>query len=547
MKNLKIAYRLGVGFALIVLLFVIGAVVIQTQLASLTTGIEKLNTIAFPRNVAIGSLLDAVNEGRVQVRNMMLAPDEAALQRSDKLLTEALARFRGAAKDLEASVAEHGASDAEKAHIAKVNAAYDAWQRNILDARTARLKGDAAAAVAVLTSAEGAVAGRKLSEALRDYGRFNIELNSRFNEVRLDEARNIEEVVLAVAVLAVLFAVAAGWLVARSITRPLDAAVDSLERIAGGDLSERIPADPASHEIARLNNAMARTIAGLSATLRTVHGSASRLIGAAGELNGASRTVRESSEQQSGAATAMAAAMEEISTSINHISDLSREAQGVSQQSGQQARSGAEVIHAMVDEIGKISATVGQAAATAQSLGEEAAKITAIINVIKDIADQTNLLALNAAIEAARAGELGRGFAVVADEVRKLAEKTTASTADITAMIGAIQSGAGNMASQMQQTVSQVTEGMEMARHAGGAIAQINASTDSVVGMIDDVSRGLSEQAIASHEIANRVEQIVQMVDQNAAATRSVADAAGELDALAQSLEGEVRRFKLAS
>ncbi|TCP15729.1 methyl-accepting chemotaxis protein [Crenobacter luteus] len=547
MKNLKIAYRLGVGFALIVLLFVIGAVVIQTQLASLTTGIEKLNTIAFPRNVAIGSLLDAVNEGRVQVRNMMLAPDEAALQRSDKLLTEALARFRGAAKDLEASVAEHGASDAEKAHIAKVNAAYDAWQRNILDARTARLKGDAAAAVAVLTSAEGAVAGRKLSEALRDYGRFNIELNSRFNEVRLDEARNIEEVVLAVAVLAVLFAVAAGWLVARSITRPLDAAVDSLERIAGGDLSERIPADPASHEIARLNNAMARTIAGLSATLRTVHGSASRLIGAAGELNGASRTVRESSEQQSGAATAMAAAMEEISTSINHISDLSREAQGVSQQSGQQARSGAEVIHAMVDEIGKISATVGQAAATAQSLGDEAAKITAIINVIKDIADQTNLLALNAAIEAARAGELGRGFAVVADEVRKLAEKTTASTADITAMIGAIQSGAGNMASQMQQTVSQVTEGMEMARHAGGAIAQINASTDSVVGMIDDVSRGLSEQAIASHEIANRVEQIVQMVDQNAAATRSVADAAGELDALAQSLEGEVRRFKLAS
>ncbi|WP_289828405.1 methyl-accepting chemotaxis protein [Crenobacter oryzisoli] len=412
--------------------------------------------------------------------------------------------------------------------------------------RDLRLKGDFAGATKLLSTGQGAVLGRALSDTLRTYAKYNIAVNTKINEIRLQEAQSIERAVQIVSLLAVLVAIAVGALVARSITRPLDEAVDSLERIASGDLSERIDTDPAKHEIARLNNAMARTIEGLSGTMRTVHGSASRLIGAAGDLNASSRIVREGSDRQSGAATAMAAAMEEISTSINHISELSRDAQGLSQQSGQQARSGVDVINTMVCEIERISTAVGQAADTAQGLGAEAAKITAIINVIKDIADQTNLLALNAAIEAARAGELGRGFAVVADEVRKLAEKTTASTADITAMIGSIQAGASNMASQMQQTVSQVTDGMGMARNAGGAITEINTSADNVVGMIDNVSRGLSEQAVASHEVANSVEQIVQMVEQNAEATRSVADAAGELNKLAQSLEAEVKRFKLA-
>jgi len=546
MKNLRIAHRLGIGFTLIVLLFVASAVFIMTQLSSLTTGIEKVDTIAFPRTVSIGLLLDSVNEGRVQVRNVVLAPDQASLQASNQKLDEALGRFQEQLKLLDQSLQQMGGFDEEKEHLAKVTAAFGGWQQNLLEVRDLRLKGDVAGANRLMSTGQGAIRGRSLSDALRAYAKYNIAVNTKINETHLQEAQNTEHVVLAIAVLAILIAVVAGTLVARSITRPLDAAVDSLERIAAGDLSERIGTDSANHEIARLNNAMARTIEGLSGTLRTVHGSASRLIGAAGALNASSRTVREGSDRQSGAATAMAAAMEQISTSINHISDLSRGAQGLSQQSGQQARSGADVINTMVSEIERISAAVGQAAGTAQGLGAEAAKITAIINVIKDIADQTNLLALNAAIEAARAGELGRGFAVVADEVRKLAEKTTASTADITAMIGSIQGGASQMASQMQQTVSQVTDGMEMARNAGGAIAEINTSTDNVVGMIDDVSRGLSEQAIASHEVANSVEQIVQMVEQNAEATHSVADAAGELDKLAQSLEKEVKRFKLA-
>ena len=314
--------------------------------------------------------------------------------------------------------------------------------------------------------------------------------------------------------------------------------------MAGGDLTVRISMST-SDELSEVGESFNRMATSIQALLRSVQQTASSVSEAASEVSRSANRVSDSSSEQSQAATGMASAVQQMTASIDQISEHARTAQQVSVESGSLSEQGGRIVDGTAREMERIADTVNESARIIEQLGKHSEGISAIVNVIKEIADQTNLLALNAAIEAARAGEQGRGFAVVADEVRKLAERTTKSTTEISDMIGAIQQGTKGAVDSMKSGVMRVAEGVTLSRRAGESIAKIQQGTQEVRQSVGDISNAMSEQSLASNEIARGVEHIAQMAERNSVDVRATADTVLRLEQMASALQAEVKRFRV--
>ncbi|WP_296218763.1 methyl-accepting chemotaxis protein [Pseudomonas sp. UBA2684] len=343
-----------------------------------------------------------------------------------------------------------------------------------------------------------------------------------------------------VGVLAVIIALT----LSASIVGRLRHAVDVARAIADGRLDSRID-NRGGDEIGTLLAAFSAMQERLRGMITQIKQGAEQLVQASQHISSSSEQLSVSAREQSHAAASMAATVEELTVSINHVAENAGEAHAISSASGQQSQDGGKVIQNTLESMQKIANTVQQSASQIAELGQHSDQITSIVNVIKAIADQTNLLALNAAIEAARAGEQGRGFAVVADEVRLLAQRTGNSTQEIAEMVQKIQQGTRHAVDNMEVGVALVNNGVEQANQAGEAIVQIRDGSSRVISVVDQISIALREQTEASQDVARNVERIAQMSQQNSQAVEETSLTAHSLNQLAKGLEQQVAQFRL--
>ncbi|HSC80053.1 MAG TPA: methyl-accepting chemotaxis protein [Chitinolyticbacter sp.] len=317
----------------------------------------------------------------------------------------------------------------------------------------------------------------------------------------------------------------------------------AMQALAEGNLAHRVTVKTGDRSsvmatVEEVRQRLADMIRSLRENALDLDREAERMSSTANQLSSGVRT-------QTDAAASMAAAIEEMSVSVNHVSDNAASAHQLADDAGRRAEAGSRVIARVGGEIDQVAATIAAAAQRIDELGSEADRISSIVAVIKEIADQTNLLALNAAIEAARAGETGRGFAVVADEVRKLAERTGQATQEIRQMISTTQSRSREAVDTMQAAVTQVATGVAGAREAGVAIGEIQSGQRDLETVANDISLSLREQSSTSQDIARNVERIVQMAHASSRAADESSGAAQRLQALAHDLGSSVQRFTL--
>ena len=291
------------------------------------------------------------------------------------------------------------------------------------------------------------------------------------------------------------------------------------------------------HDLTRMLQSIRQMVGDISTKSDTVRQTAESISVASGQ-------VAEASHHQANSTSTMAAAIEELTVSITHVSDLARDTEQYSSAAATLATSGEAQVAEATREMTLIAEQATSAAQMIRSLESRATDISKITDVIKEIAAQTNLLALNAAIEAARAGEQGRGFAVVADEVRKLAERTSSATEEITGMTGAIQSDTAAAVDTMDKSLPQIEHGVALARQAEQSLREIRAGAVATLERIREVALATQEQSAASTAIAQQVETIAQMVEETSASTQQTAESAHDLDLVARELGSLVKRFR---
>ena len=541
-SHMQISARLSLGFATLLALFVATVAASLWHLQTVATAAQGVLQVPLTKERLIS---DWSRNTNVSLRRAMAVAKSSDASLADFFAEENAQTTRDntvLSKQLEPLLV----SAEEKAIFAKIDE-YRLTFRTLRDGISkAKKDGNAEEAKRLLDTGLAPHAKVYLAalQAFLDLQRKNIDLAAKEIDAT---AQYSVKLVLGLAVIALALGILLAWRITRSIRQPLEETVIALECVAACDLTVRLDSRPGeTHEIARLQNATMRMVGELSTLLKAVRMQTEELGAASDNLAIASAGVKSGSEQQSEAASSMAAALEEMSTSVGHVADLSRDARQVSQKSGKDATSGSEAMQTMVGEINQIANAIREAASSAAQLGRDSEQISSITAAIKGVAEQTNLLALNAAIEAARAGEQGRGFAVVADEVRKLAEQASRSAEEIATTIASVQSGVGAMTARMDVSVERVENGIRLAESAGALIDTIRTGTDQVVTVSSEVATAMSEQSQASQSIAGRVESIVQMIERNNQSIVTVANTADKLNELSGNLRANISRFRVA-
>jgi methyl-accepting chemotaxis protein len=343
--------------------------------------------------------------------------------------------------------------------------------------------------------------------------------------------------------LAVVVGILFTIMVSNAIVQPLNRLVESFTRAADGDLTQELLVE-SKDEVGEVSNAFNQFMSKLRDTLQTVASAIERLSVATAQMNDSATHAAANAHSQSGKTSQIAAASEEMTSTICEISHNTESAVCASRQSAEAAEQGGAIMNSTSGTMERIAETTNSVSEKIASLAQRSDEIGKVINVIQEISEQTNLLALNAAIESARAGEHGRGFAVVAGEVRRLAERTKGATAEIADTIRSIQEETRATLNVMQSSNSSVASGIEETNRASNALGSIIEFSKQVEQQIQLIATAASEQSAASAEIAQSATTISRLAVENAHGAGETVEALRHVEELAADLSSVIQRFR---
>jgi methyl-accepting chemotaxis protein len=513
LANIKIGKRLGLGFALILAMTVLVAVV----------GVWRLNDVAAATRAMMAEPLtkerlitDWYSLNFASIRRTAAIVKSADPALGPYFKEDSAASVKKAAELLK-QIEPLVSAGQEKELFDKILKQRKAYSASRDGAVKAKSEGNAEEAARILDQ-EFTPSSKLYQELLHELvimQRTSIDATAKAIDASASHSTGL---IATITGLAVLLGVALSWLLTTGITRPIREAVDLAETVASGDLTRTI-GTTAQDETGALLRALRHMNDSLVGIVTQVRSGTDLIATGSAEISSGNLDLSSRTEQQASALEETAASMEELTTTVRQNADNARQANQLSITASDVAAQG--------------GAVVGQVITTMGSINESSRKIVDIIGVIDGIAFQTNILALNAAVEAARAGEQGRGFAVVASEVRTLAQRSAAAAKEIKELIG--------------DSVSKVDAGAKLVDQAGTTMEQVVTSIRRVTDIMAEITHASQEQTGGIEQVNQAIGQMDEVTQQNAALVEESAAAAASMEDQAAKLAQVVSVFKLDS
>ena len=539
LRQLNIAPRAALGFALIAVLVALLGVFALGQMSSIRSSEVAVEKQWLP-SIRGG---DEIREIMLRIRTISL---RMALDQDPKNIAQYRSQMDTRDKELSDKIAAYDQlvnTDEGKALYGQFKTTFAAYRAGIAQSFSLAEQGRRDELTKLLlvdmkTVVDGS--GKQLND-LADLFAKQVAAESQKSADHYDTSRMIVSLFIALAALAT---VGLAMLLTRSIVRPLGDALNAAENVARGDLTRPIETQ-GNDEVSRLLKALATMQQNLRETLQSISGSAAQLATAADELNAVTLDSTQNLQQQNNEIEQAATAVNEMSTAVEEVARNAVSTSDATRQSSESAHAGQERVSETVTAIGALASDVQVTGGLVQSLANQSQDIGKVLDVIRAIAEQTNLLALNAAIEAARAGESGRGFAVVADEVRALAYRTQQSTQEIEQMVQGMRSGSAQALDSMQASSSRAAATLALAERAGEALQTITASVHQIHERNLVIASAAEEQAQVAREVDRNLVNIRDLSVRSAAGADQTNASSHELSQLANSLRTMVQRFQV--
>ncbi|SFD58697.1 methyl-accepting chemotaxis protein [Massilia yuzhufengensis] len=509
--NLNIGKRLGFGFGVICTMLVCMIATSNLMLGQVKDGTDEIVNNRMPRIESTTDLLAEINDIAIALRNMLLNEERSDRTRQTEEILASRKEIDRLLADLDKTL-QHPTARKLLAEKQQYISRYVVGQDKIIKLVNEGLPEEANQYLVDEL--------RPLLVGLKKAVHEQAELQKRIAIDKAEEAQrtydNTVGLMWTLGALALGLAALVAWWITRSITRPVQRALQVANTVAAGDLTSQIEVTTRD-EAGQLLQALKTMNENLARTVGTVRTSTDTITVAAAEVAAGSLDLSSRTEQQASSLEETASSMEELTSTVKQNADNARQANVLAEAASQVAQRGGAVIGQVVGTMTEIDASAG--------------KINDIIGVIDSIAFQTNILALNAAVEAARAGEQGRGFAVVASEVRNLAQRSAAAAKEIKGLIS--------------DSSSKVASGSKLVGEAGATMQEIVDSVRRVTDIMGEISSASQEQTAGIEQINQAVVEMDHVTQQNAALVEEAAAAAEAMKDQAANLTAAMAVFRI--